>query len=99
MVEGKIDIKIVKIEAEAEVLLKKEQISMGLQNKIPKMIRTKNTLHQWNQEIYTETGKISINLENSIVLQNNKKAKQHLMWSKLNQSGTKKQKKDDKLKL
>ena len=40
-----------------------------------------NTLHQWNQEIYTATGKISINLENSIVLQNNKKRKQHLMWS------------------
>ena len=81
MVEDKIDTKIVNIEAEAEVLLKKEQITTGLQNKIPKMIRTKNTLHQRNQEIYTATGKISINLENSIVLQNNKKAKQHFMWS------------------
>ena len=81
MVEDKIDTKIVNIEAEAEVLLKKEQITTGLQNKIPKMIRTKNTLHQRNQEIYTATGKISINLENSIVLPNNKKAKQHLMWS------------------
>ena len=81
MVEDKIDTKIVNIEAEAEVLLKKEQITTGLQNKIPKMIRTKNTLHQRNQEIYTATGKISINLENSIVLQNNKKTKQHLMWS------------------
>ena len=81
MVEDKIDTKIVKIEAEAEVLLKKEQITTGLQNKIPKMIRTKNTLHQRNQEIYTATGKISINLENSIVFQNNKKTNQHLMWS------------------
>ena len=72
-VDDKIDTKIVKIEAEAEVLLKKEQITMGLQNKIPKMIRPKNTLHQQNQETYTVTGKISINLENSIVLQNKKK--------------------------
>ena len=80
MVEDKID-RIVKIEAEAKVLLKKEQITTGLQNKIPKMIRTKNTLHQRNQEIYTATGKISINLENSIVLQNNKKTRQHLMRS------------------
>ena len=34
----------------------------GLQNKIQKMIRTKNILHQRNQEIDTATGKISINL-------------------------------------
>ena len=81
MVEGKLDTKIIKIEAEAEVLLKKQQITTGQQNKIPKMIRTKNTLHQRNQEIYLATGKISINLENSIALQNNKKTKQHLMWS------------------
>ena len=74
------DIKIVKIEAEAEVLLKKEQITKGLQNKMQKMIRTKNTLHQRNQEITTATRKRSINLGNSIVLQNNKKAKQLLMW-------------------
>ena len=46
MVEGNIDIKTVKIEAEAEVLVKKEQITKGLQNKIRKIIRTKNTLHQ-----------------------------------------------------
>ena len=74
------DIKIVKIEAEAEVLLKKEQITKGLQNKMRKMIRTKNTLHQLNQEITTATRKRSINLGNSIVLQNNKKTKQLLMW-------------------
>ena len=48
MFEGKIDIKIVKIEVEAEVLVKKEQITKGLQNKIRKMTRTKNTLHQRN---------------------------------------------------
>ena len=53
MVEGKIDIKIVTIEAEAEVLVKKEQITKGLQNKIRKMTRTKNALHEWNQEINT----------------------------------------------
>ena len=80
MVKGKIDIKIVKIEAEAEVLLKKEQITKGLQNKMRKTIRMKNTLHQQNQEINTATKKISINLGNSIVLQNNKKTKQLLMW-------------------
>ena len=74
------DIKIVKIEAEAEVLLKKEQITKGLQNKMRKMIRTQNTLHQLNQEITTATRKRSINLGNSIVLQNNKKTKQLLMW-------------------
>ena len=45
MVEGQIDIKIVTIEAEAEVLPKKEQITKGLQNKMLKTIRTKNTLH------------------------------------------------------
>ena len=80
MVKGERDIKIVKIEAEAEVLLKKKQISKGLQNKMRKMIRTKNTLHQRNQEINTATKKRSINLGNSIVLQNNKKTKQLLMW-------------------
>ena len=37
-----------------------------------KVIRTKNTLHQRNQEINTATRKISINLENSTVLQNKK---------------------------
>ena len=73
-------IKIVKIEAEAEVLLKKEQIMNGLQNKMRKMIRTKNTLHQRNQKITAVTRKRSINLGNSIVLQNNKKTKQLLMW-------------------
>ena len=80
MVKGEKDIKVVKIEAEAEVLPKTEQITKIL-NKIRKMIRTKNTLHQRNQEINTATRKISINLGNSIVLQNNKKAKQFLMWS------------------
>ena len=73
-------IKIVKIEAEAEVLLKKERITNGLQNKMRKMIRTKNTLHQRNQKITAVTRKRSINLGNSIVLQNNKKTKQLLMW-------------------
>ena len=80
MVKGEKDIKVVKIEAEAEVLPKTEQITKML-NKIRKMIRTKNTLHQRNQEINTATRKRSINLGNSIVLQNNKKAKQFLMWS------------------
>ena len=81
MVEGKIDIKIVKIEAEAEVLVKKEEIPKGLQNKIRKLIRTKNTLHQRNQEINTATRNISIDLGNSIILQNKKKTRQHLIWS------------------
>ena len=81
MVKGKIDIKIVKIEAEAKVLVKKEQIIKRLQNNMRKVIRTKNALHQRNQEINTATRKISINLRNSTVLQNNKKTKQHLMWS------------------
>ena len=40
-----------------------------------KLIRTKNNLHQRNQEINTTTRKISITLGNSIVLQNNKKQK------------------------
>ena len=80
MVKGEKDIKVVKIEVEAEVLPKTEQITKIL-NKIRKMIRTKNTLHQRNQEINTATRKRSINLGNSIVLQNNKKAKQFLMWS------------------
>ena len=80
MVKDEKDIKVVKIEAEAEVLPKTEQITKIL-NKIRKMIRTKNTLHQRNQEINTATRKRSINLGNSIVLQNNKKAKQFLMWS------------------
>ena len=55
MVKGKKNTKIVKIEAEAEMLVKKEQITKGLQNKMQKIIRTKNTLHQWNQEIKTAT--------------------------------------------
>ena len=75
MVEGKIDIEIVKIEAEAKVLVKKEQVTKGLQNKIRKLIRKKVTLHQRNQEINTTLRKISINLGNSIVLLNNKKKK------------------------
>ena len=59
MVKVEEDIKIVKIEAEAEaeVLLKKEQITKRLQNKTRKMIRTKNSLHQLNQEITTVTRK------------------------------------------
>ena len=85
------DIKIVKIEAKAEVLLKKEQITKALQNKMRKMIRKKNTLHQRNQEITTATRKGSRNLGNSIVLQNNKQTKQLLMSLSSNQSGTKKQ--------
>ena len=44
-VKGKIDIKIIKIEAEAELLNKKEQITKGLQKKIQKVIKKKNTLH------------------------------------------------------
>ena len=79
MVDSKIDIKIVKIEAEVKVLVKKEQITMGPQNKIRKLVR-KNSLHQRNQEINTTIKKISIMLRNSIVLLNNKKTKQHLMW-------------------
>ena len=78
--ETKEDLKIVKIEAEAEFLLKKEQIIKGLQNKIREMIRTKNTLHQRNQGSNTATRKRSINLGNSIVPQSNKKIKQLLMW-------------------
>ena len=77
MVEGNIDIKTVKIEA--EVLVKKEQITKGLQNS--KNDKDEEYPTPANQEIYTATGKISINLANSIVLQNNKKTKQHLMWS------------------
>ena len=68
MVKGKINTEIVKTEAEAEVLVKKEQITKGLQNKMQKMIRTKNTLHQRNQEIKTATRKICITLGNSIIL-------------------------------
>ena len=61
-------------------IVKKEQITKGLQNKMRKMVGTKNTLHQWNQEITTVIRKRSINLTNSVVFQNNKKAKQLLMW-------------------
>ena len=68
-------IKIVNIKAEAEVLHKKEQITKGRQNKMQKMIRTKNTPPQLNQEITTATRKRSINLGKSIFLQNNKKNK------------------------
>ena len=57
MIKGKKVIKIVKIQAEAEVLLKKEQITKGLQNKMRKMIRTKNILNQRNKEINTATRK------------------------------------------
>ena len=42
-----------------------------------KMIRPNNILHQRNQEINTATRKISINLGNSIVPQNNIKIKQN----------------------
>ena len=80
MVKGKIYIKIVKIEAEEEVLVKKEQITTGLQNKMQKVIKTKITPHQQNQEINIAATKISINLGNSTVLENNKKTKQHMMW-------------------
>ena len=58
MIKGKkVKAKIVKIQAEAEVLLKKEQITKGLQNKMRKMIRTKNILNQRNKEINTATRK------------------------------------------
>ena len=80
IVKDEKDIKIVKIEAEAEVLLKKEQIFKGLQNEMRKMISAKNILHQRNQEINTATRKRGINLGNSIALQNNKKTKQLLIW-------------------
>ena len=80
IVKDEKDIKVVKIEAEAEVLLKKEQIFKGLQNEMRKMIRVKNILHQRNQEINTATRKRGINLRNLIVLQNNKKTKQLLIW-------------------
>ena len=73
MVKGKIDINIVKTEAEAEVLAKKEQITKGVRNKMRKVIRTKNTLDQPNQENNTATRKISINFRNSTVFQNNNK--------------------------
>ena len=68
-------IKVVKIEAEAEVLLKKEQITNGLQNQMRKMIRTKNTLHQRNHKITTVTRKRCINLGKLIVYQNKQKKK------------------------
>ena len=80
IVKDEKDKKVVKIEAEAEVLLKKEQIFKGLQNEMRKMIRVKNILHQRNQEINTATRKRGINLRNLIVLQNNKKTKQLLIW-------------------
>ena len=80
MVKGKIYIKIVKIEAEEEVLVKKEQITTGLQNKMQKVIKTKITPHQQNQETNIAATKVSINLGNSTVLENNKETKQHLMW-------------------
>ena len=60
-------------------LLKKEQMPKGLPNKMRKMVRTKNTVHQRSQEITAATRKRSINLGNSIVLQNNRKTKQLLM--------------------
>ena len=80
IVKDEKDKKVVKIEAEAEVLLKKEQIFKGLQNEMQKMIRAKNILHQRNQEINTVARKRDINLGNSIVLQSNKKTKQLLIW-------------------
>ena len=76
MVKSEKDIKVVQTEAEAEILFKKEQITRGLQSKMQKMIKMKNTPHQRNQEINTATRKRSINLGNSIILQSNKKTKQ-----------------------
>ena len=38
IVEGKIDIEVVKIKTEPEVLVKKEQLTKGLHNKIRKTI-------------------------------------------------------------
>ena len=73
MVKEKIDINIVKTEAETEVLTKKEQITKGVRNKMRKVIRTKNTLYHLNQENNTATRKISINFRNSTVFQNNNK--------------------------
>ena len=49
------------------------QITKRLQNTMRKVIRTKNTLHQRNQEIKTVTRKISINLGNSTAVQNKNK--------------------------
>ena len=98
-VKGKKDIQIVKIQAGAEVLVKEKQITKGLQNKMQKIIRTKNTLQLRNQEINTATRKISTNLGNSTLLQNNNNKKINMMWPYLNQAGTKKQKKDNKVKL
>ena len=64
-----------------------------------KIITRKNTLQLRNQEINTATRKISTNLGNSTLLQNNNNKKINMMWPYLNQSGTKKQKKDNKVKL
>ena len=75
MVKGKKDIQIVKIQAGAEILVKEKQITKGLQNKMQKIIRMKNTLQLRNQEIHTATKKISTNLGNSTLLQNNNKKK------------------------
>ena len=55
--------------------------NQGAAKKLHKMIRTKNKLYRRNHDINAATRKISINLENSVVLWNNKKAKQRLMWS------------------
>ena len=51
--KSKIDIEVVKIEAEPDILVKKEQITKGL-------IRTKNTLHKRNQEISIATRQFGI---------------------------------------
>ena len=71
MIKGKKDIKITKIEAEPEVLVKRGETTKGLQNKIRKLIRAKNTLHQRNQEIHGKENKQKFG--NSFVLQNKKK--------------------------
>ena len=49
------------------------QITKRLQNTLRKVIRTKNIVHQRNQEIKTVTRKISINLGNSTAVQNKNK--------------------------
>ena len=58
--------------------LKEQQKSVNIFHR--KRDKGKNALQQWNQEINTGTSKSSINLGNSIVLQNNKETKELLMW-------------------
>ena len=79
-----------KYQSRSRSVTQKGTNNQGPAKQDPKMIRTKNTPPQLNQEITTATRKRSINLGKSIFLQNNKKTKQLLMWLLLNQSRTKK---------